>query len=545
MSLTKITDGVIALSTISFDKLTQGGPRWSSSGGISATGFVGDGSGLTGVGTVIDAGAIQNIINSNTVTGYITADGFVGDGSGLTNLFPAASVVEVSDIAFTILPEHDNATLVFANSATVDINPLSDYTRGHKTALIQNGNDPLIFSGLLQNVDGYNSSKGLYSKAFVQFIDPFDGWTLYGDLTASAGGGGGPIGPSLSGVSFTQIAAFNARTFALSGSQIFATGWNDQGQLGIGSTVGRSIFTKISIPNNAAWSSIAGGGTNSTFVLSGTDLYVTGGNNFYGCLGVGDNSNRSTFTKVSGSWIAADGGNDYSIALSSDNSLFACGNYFGGNVFAKLNSPMVPNGAKWSNIAAGTVHALALSSNGDLYVWGQNFSGQIGLNNTVNSNTFTKVLTPANAKWSAIYAGYDYSLALSSTDLYVTGSSQSFGRLGLGDTVNRSTFTKVSGSWIGVWPGYEHTLALSANGDMYSTGRNQYGQLGLGNTIDRSTFTKISGNWTNLAKGSDGSHSIVLSGFKLFVAGAGNDGELGLGVRTNRSTFTQVTAVAI
>ncbi len=40
MSLTLITNDVIALSTIGWDRLSQGAPKWSTTGELSATKFV-------------------------------------------------------------------------------------------------------------------------------------------------------------------------------------------------------------------------------------------------------------------------------------------------------------------------------------------------------------------------------------------------------------------------------------------------------------------------------------------------------------------------
>jgi alpha-tubulin suppressor-like RCC1 family protein len=549
MSLTKITDEVIALSTISFDKLTEGGPRWSSSGVISATGFV-------------------------------------GDGSELSNLFPAASVIEVNDSLFTILPEHDNATLVFNNGATVDIDFVSDYKKGHKTALFQNSNDPLVFSGLFRNVDGLDRTKGLYSKSFVQFVDPFNGWTLYGDLTGQfiadttgndgkatrlAAGFGhslvlagnalyatgdnqyGQLGTGdvidrttfarLSG-SWTSISAGDQHSFALSGSKLFAVGRNDGGQLGLGNNINRSTFTQV--PGD--WTAIAAGAIFS-FALSGTDLYATGINT-RGELGLGDTMHRSTFTQVPGDWIDVSAGGTYCFALSGTD-LYATGwNSSGqlglGDTVDKSTFTKVSG--KWTSVAAGRQGSSFALSGDDLYACGENdIGGMLGLGNTIHRSTFTKV----PGKWTAIFeAGSNHSLALSGTELYTAGYTKYSGTGVSGGLGESSTFTKISGNWLTAANGSQHVLALSASNALFSTGENPQGQLGLGDLASRSTFTRVSGvyieysapatpSFTQIAAGVNRNY-YALSGTSLYACGSNGGGELGLGNTISKSTFTKI-----
>ena len=450
MSLTKVTNEVIGLGTITPDKLTQGGPTWSEFGGLSAVAFV-------------------------------------GDGSGLTNVFPAVSVVEITDSTYTIRPEDNNFTLVFPQETYIDFQPPFEYQLGHKTALIQSGTGSIIVGGA-QNVFGYDRTKGQYSKAFLQLANEFAGWTLYGDLTAQ-------VLPDTSGNDgrATQLAAGSDFAAALAGNALYVTGSNAYGQLGTNSLVHRSTFTRLS----GSWTSITAGHFGHISVLSGTDLYATGYNT-YGGLGLEDTALRSTFTKVS-----------------------------------------IPANAKWTAITAGYAHTLALSGT-DLYGTGWGAAGQLGLGNIANKSTFTKI--PGN--WTSTATGLEYSLALSGTDLYGTGGNY-YGELGLGDIANRSTFTKIPGIWTGIATGSVHTLALSGT-DLYGVGRNDYGQIGIGNVTHRSTFTKIPGIWTGIAAG--GSCSFALSGTDLYATGHNNYGNLSIGDVVYRSTFTKVpgswTAIA-
>ena len=102
-------------------------------------------------------------------------------------------------------------------------------------------------------------------------------------------------------------------------------------------------------------------------------------------------------------------------------------------------------------------------------------------------------------------------IILPSGYLYTFGYNDS-GQLGLGDTTNRNTPTKVgTDTWKAVAGGNYHSLAIDSDGYLYTFGWNYYGQLGLGDTTDRNTPTKVgTSTWTAVASGSD--HSLSLGG---------------------------------
>ena len=89
-----------------------------------------------------------------------------------------------------------------------------------------------------------------------------------------------------------------------------------------------------------------------------------------------------------------------------------------------------------------------------------------------------------------------------------------YGQLGLGNTSNRSSPTKVgTDKWIAVAGGVFHSLAINSDGYLYTFGRNNYGQLGQGtsDTNPHPTPTKIgTDTWTAVAAGYE--HSLARRG---------------------------------
>ena len=180
-------------------------------------------------------------------------------------------------------------------------------------------------------------------------------------------------------------------------------------------------------------------------------------------------------------------------------------------------------------ISADGRHSLVLLKNGDIYAFGVNDNGQLGLGNTINRSTPTKIPILFDVK--AISGDSSHSLVLlKNGNMYSFGANDN-GQLGLGDTVNRSTPTKISilSGVKAISAGGFHSLVLLKNGDVYSFGANDNGQLGLGDTVNRSTPTKIPTLSGVKAISTGWHHSLVLlKNGDVYSFGRNWDGQLGL-----------------
>ena len=90
-----------------------------------------------------------------------------------------------------------------------------------------------------------------------------------------------------------------------------------------------------------------------------------------------------------------------------------------------------------SQISTGNNHTCAINTNNELYCWGYGDDGQLGLGNTNNQATPTRVGNATN--WSQISTGLSHTCATNTNDeLYCWGLGYD-GQLGLGDTKSRAT----------------------------------------------------------------------------------------------------------
>ena len=193
-----------------------------------------------------------------------------------------------------------------------------------------------------------------------------------------------------------------------------------------------------------------------------------------------------------------------------------------------------------------------------LYASGNNKFGQLALSDNQDRVQWTKVIIPSEFKLEKVIAGGFHTflkVTVGGEDkLYACGKNWE-GQLGLGDTTNRAEWTKVpvpqGFSVEKVRTDYMHTFLKGKGKDgednLYACGRNWEGQLGLGNTNNRSRWTKvpfpkdfsiekvIAGGYHSFlkGKGKDGED-------KLYACGNNYNGQLGLGNTTDRGQWTEV-----
>lgn len=181
-----------------------------------------------------------------------------------------------------------------------------------------------------------------------------------------------------------------------------------------------------------------------------------------------------------------------------------------------------------------------VKNDGTAYATGNNSSGQLGLGDTINRNKFTQINLDNIKKISTSIDGNTTFAIRNDGTLYSTGLNTK-GQLGLGDIVNRNTFTKVNIQNVrDVVLGTTHSHAIKDDNTLYSCGENTHGQLGLGsesNHPDVLTFTV--NNITNVRDVycSDTTTFIVKDTNIAYCCGYNNNSQLGMGNTTDQYSF--------
>ena len=271
------------------------------------------------------------------------------------------------------------------------------------------------------------------------------------------------------------------------------------------------------------WAAIACGGTEDsgeTFCLAlkkDGSLWAWGSNSGGGGIGLGEEKSTTTPTRVGAAndWAAIACGDDFSLALKTDGTLWAWGDNSSGQL--GIGNTSTPAGAgemefpvstptrvgkanDWAAVAGGQYFSLALKTDGSLWAWGDNKFGELGRGGTA-STVYRPARVGKASDWSAIACGEGFSLALKKDGgLWEWGEMWS-GYLRPGYVpaaiYHRHTPFRVGAAhdWASIACGSDHCLAVKKDGTLWAWGFNDDGQLGLGVTGYRLAPTLVT-DWS-------------------------------------------------
>ncbi|MGX7671088.1 RCC1-like domain-containing protein [Plantactinospora sp. DSM 117369] len=362
-------------------------------------------------------------------------------------------------------------------------------------------------------------------------------------------------------ITTTAVAAGFAHSLALTSTgQVYAWGWNSEGQLGTGAPGGNSSTpAPVQLPTGTTVTDIAAHGDHS-LALTSTGQVLAWGDNSQGQLGDGTTTDRHTATPVSlpaGTTVTDIGaGSFHSLAIISTGQALAWGrNAEGqlgrGTVVPEVNpvpaAVWLPPGVTVTKIEGGYYSSYAITFQGRALAWGYNFFGDLGSGTDGAALTPVWVALPAGVTVTDLDAGRHHALALTSTGRTLGWGENNHGQLGNG-TLNLSrvpvwvdlpTNTKATA----VAAGNFFSLAVVASGLALGWGANDAGQIGNGTITDRAlpvamafpagrVLTSIEGGY---------SHSLAATSTgKAYAWGSNSDGQLGTGDTSDRDSPTQV-----
>jgi len=360
-------------------------------------------------------------------------------------------------------------------------------------------------------------------------------------------GTSGPLTPvDVSGLTsaVTAVAAGSNHACAVtSGGGLKCWGYNSFRQLGDGTTTDRSTPVDVSGLTSGV-TSVAAGRYHTCAVTSGGGAKCWGYNS-YGQLGDGTFTNRSTPVAVSGltsGVTSVTAGYAHTCAVTAGGGVKCWGyNYYGqlgDGTTTTRSTPVDVSGltSGVSAVAAGNYHTCALISGGGVKCWGYNYYGQLGDGTTTNRSTPVAV-SGLTSGVTSVAAGDNHTCAVTSGGLKCWGYNGN-GQLGDGTSTQRPTPVDVSGLTSGITAaaaGNDYTCAVTSGGGAKCWGYNYYGQLGDGTTTSRSTPVNVSGltsGVTAVAAGDSLTCAVASGGVKCW--GRNDYGQAGNGTTTRR-----------
>jgi len=294
------------------------------------------------------------------------------------------------------------------------------------------------------------------------------------------------------------VSAGDNSTYAIKADgTLWAWGDNEEGQLGVGSTIKFST-EPLQVGSETNWKAVYGA-RGSMFAIKTDGTLWTAGSNEKGMSGVGDGQTKHSELVQVGTdsdWASVATSNNWCytvLALKTDGTLWGWGsNESFGLATGNTNNSAIPikisEDTDWKQISIGASHVLALKTDGTLWGWGFASYGQL-LNDETNIKTPTRVGTDT---WEAVYAIDNASYGVKADgSLWAWGDNQ-LNILGLnlpmddtnpdGYLANVNVPTKITTleGAVTTLTGCEYVRVAVAGGKVYAWGSNANGALGNG-----------------------------------------------------------------
>ena len=341
----------------------------------------------------------------------------------------------------------------------------------------------------------------------------------------------------------------------------YITGYNGNGQLGIGNTTTQTKFTEISIDTKAKIKYVTTGGNNSAVMTSDGKVYVTG-YNAKGHLSNGTTTNSTKFIPL----------------LNNDNT-------------EVTDALVMPEKILDSDTAYYPSVFSIIRKDGTVWSAGNNTYGQLGNATNVSSKYLTqtgKAEVELNIKNEYIKIGDTTDVKVTSASMFSAftkekinqndwtwkSSNEDVATIDENGTVTGKTigYTTITGynakkglkgkAIINVYrntegaitvpvvgQGYGNTIILKENGTVWATGKNDYGQLGVGDTKNRNTSVQVKideNTYLENVKKIDVTDYTTIALTKtgeVYAWGRNYYGELGVGDKNVRSYATRVKGI--
>ena len=184
-------------------------------------------------------------------------------------------------------------------------------------------------------------------------------------------------------------------------------------------------------------------------------------------------------------WSVVSAGENFSIALKNDGTLWGWGDNSYGQIGDDLSKERrfpfqeVTAVTDWSSVSAGGKHSVMLKKDGTLWSFGDNTDGQLG--DGTNIENSIAVQEQKGFLWRVATAGYNHSCAIKKDNTLWCWGSNRYGQLGINSTENQNIAVQVGSetTWKTVSAGNQFTLATKSDGTLWTWGYNAYYQLGL------------------------------------------------------------------
>ncbi len=305
------------------------------------------------------------------------------------------------------------------------------------------------------------------------------GWNQFGQLGVGTTTNGPLPAPVSGGLTFARLSGGRTNTCGI--TTVGATwcwGSGAEGRLGNGTTT--NSFVPTQVIGGLTFAQISSGSTHSCALTADGTAYCWG-YNFGGQLGDGTTTSRNTPVPVTTALKFT--------SITAGRDFFTCAIAVGGDAYcwgafaeATGNTPrLVTGGLKFASLDAGERHACGISTGGVTYCWGINFEGQLGDGTQTRRSTPVPVL--GGLTFVSVDAGDEHSCGRTAAGIVHCWGSNAAGALGAGTLQSRSTSpVEVFGgmSFSSLAAGEAFACGMNSRNVVFCWGSNFFGSLGIG-----------------------------------------------------------------
>jgi len=200
---------------------------------------------------------------------------------------------------------------------------------------------------------------------------------------------------------------------------------------------------------------------------------------------------------------------DYQLWMWGKNS----GGELGHNDTIKKSSPVQIPGTTWRYVCTDINSTMAIKTDGTLWSWGYNDYGSMGQNVPPSTKYSSPVQVGSGTNWKAetLLVVYDSGYACKTDGTLWSWGYNSYGKLGLNDTANRSAPIQIGTATDWKKPVRTHMQSaggIKTDGTLWAWGLNAAGQLGQNSQTQYSSPVQVPG--TTWAWGNSGSYNNMI-----------------------------------
>ena len=218
------------------------------------------------------------------------------------------------------------------------------------------------------------------------------------------------MGATAQTITWKFITAGDGSTYAIKeDGSLWAWGWNESGQLGIGGGVERTAVPQ-QVGTETNWKCASSGQAYAFFIKEDGTLWAAGDNS-KGIQGVGDGVGHKSPTQIGedNNWVSVACTRFFgrsAIGLKADGTLWAWGEgemgALGLGNYANQSKPkQIGTDTDWKQASVGNSHTIALKNDGSLWGWGFNDCDQL---TTLPQNVKTPTQIGTDTDWAEVFA---------------------------------------------------------------------------------------------------------------------------------------------